>query len=116
MKALEDIMRPEFLNRIDEIIAFNQLTNADFRRIATIMLGELRDTLAGRQLRLTWDDTLLDYLTEKSFSLKFGARNLRRLIEKEIENPLATAIVTGERPLSGAYLHAADGKLVLDTI
>ena len=88
MKALEDIMRPEFLNRIDEIIAFNQLTNADFRRIATIMLGELRHTLAGRaDFRLTWDDTLLDYLTEKSFSIKFGARNLRRLIEKEIENP-----------------------------
>ncbi|WP_107631680.1 ATP-dependent Clp protease ATP-binding subunit [Agathobaculum massiliense] len=116
MKALEDIMRPEFLNRIDEIIAFNQLTNADFRRIATIMLGELRDTLAGKQLRLTWDDTLLDYLTERSFSIKFGARNLRRLIEKEIENPLATAIVTGERPLSGAYLHAGNGRIILETI
>ena len=116
MKALEDIMRPEFLNRIDEIIAFKQLTNAEFRRIATIMLGELRDTLAGKQLRLTWDDTLLDYLTEKSFSIKFGARNLRRLIEKEIENPLATAIVTGERPLSGAYLHAGNGRIILETI
>ncbi|WOC76930.1 hypothetical protein RX717_12500 [Intestinibacillus sp. NTUH-41-i26] len=80
------------------------------------MLGELRDTLAGKQLRLTWDDTLLDYLTEKSFSIKFGARNLRRLIEKEIENPLATAIVTGERPLSGAYLHAGNGRIILETI
>lgn len=116
MKALEDIMRPEFLNRIDEIIAFNQLTEADFRRIAVIMLGELRDTLADKGIRLTWDDSLLDWLTEKSFSLKFGARNLRRLIEKEIENPLATAIVTGEQPLTGAYLHAADGSLKLDTI
>ena len=116
MKALEDIMRPEFLNRIDEIIAFNQLTEADFRRISTIMLGELRDTLSDKGIRLTWDDSLLDWLTEKSFSIKFGARNLRRLIEKEIENPLATAIVTGERPLTGAYLRAADGKLILDTI
>lgn len=116
MKALEDIMRPEFLNRIDEIIAFNQLTEADFRRISTIMLGELRDTLSDKGIRLTWDDSLLDWLTEKSFSIKFGARNLRRLIEKEIENPLATAIVTGDRPLTGAYLRAAEGKLVLDTI
>ena len=116
MKALEDIMRPEFLNRIDEIIAFNQLTEADFRRISTIMLGELRNTLSDKGIRLTWDDSLLDWLTEKSFSIKFGARNLRRLIEKEIENPLATAIVTGERPLTGAYLRAADGKLILDTI
>ena len=116
MKALEDIMRPEFLNRIDEIIAFNQLTEADFRRISTIMLSELRDTLSDKGIRLTWDDSLLDWLTEKSFSIKFGARNLRRLIEKEIENPLATAIVTGDCPLTGAYLRAADGKMVLETI
>ena len=116
MKALEDIMRPEFLNRIDEIIAFNQLTEADFRRISSIMLGGLRDTLSDKGIRLTWDDSLLDWLTEKSFSIKFGARNLRRLIEKEIENPLATAIVTGDRPLTGAYLRAADGKMVLETI
>ena len=116
MKALEDIMRPEFLNRIDEIIAFNQLTEADFRKIAVIMLDELKGTLADKAIRLTWDDSLLDWLVEKSFSIKFGARNLRRLIEKEIENPLATAMVTGERPLTGAYLHAADGSLKLDTI
>ena len=116
MKALEDIMRPEFLNRIDEIIAFNQLTEADFRRIAGIMLNELKGTLSDKGIRLTWDNSLLDWLTEKSFSIKFGARNLRRLIEKEIENPLATAIVTGDRPLSGAYLRAAEGKMVLETI
>nr|WP_297275434.1 ATP-dependent Clp protease ATP-binding subunit [uncultured Agathobaculum sp.] len=116
MKALEDIMRPEFLNRIDEIIAFNQLTEADFRRISVIMLGELRDNLADKDIRLTWDDSLLDWLVEKSFSLKFGARNLRRLIEKEVENPLATAIVTGEQPLKGAYLRAENGKLIIDTI
>ena len=116
MKALEDIMRPEFLNRIDEIIAFNQLTEADFRRIAGIMLNELKGTLSDKGIRLTWDDSLLDWLTEKSFSIKFGARNLRRLIEKEIENPLATAIVTGDRPLTGAYLRASEGKMVLETI
>ncbi|WP_373163923.1 ATP-dependent Clp protease ATP-binding subunit [Agathobaculum sp. Marseille-P7918] len=116
MKALEDIMRPEFLNRIDEIIAFNQLTEADFRCISVIMLDELRDNLADKDIRLTWDDSLLDWLVEKSFSLKFGARNLRRLIEKEVENPLATAIVTGEQPLKGAYLRAEDGKLIIDTI
>ena len=116
MKALEDIMRPEFLNRIDEIIAFNQLTEADFRRISVIMLGQLRDNLADKDIRLTWDDSLLDWLVEKSFSLKFGARNLRRLIEKGVENPLATAMVTGEQPLKGAYLRAEDGKLIIDTI
>ena len=83
MKALEEIMRPEFLNRIDEIIAFNQLTEENFRQIAEIMLNELRGTLADKDIRLTWDDSLLAYLTEKSYSVKYGARNLRRLIERK---------------------------------
>ena len=116
MKALEEIMRPEFLNRIDEIIAFNQLSEDNFRHIAEIMLCELRTTLADKDIRLTWDDSLLGLLTEKSYSVKYGARNLRRLIEKEIENPLATAIVTGDKPLMGAHLSAEDGKVKLDTI
>jgi len=116
MKALEEIMRPEFLNRIDEIIAFNQLSEDNFRHIAEIMLGELRTTLADKDIRLTWDDSLLGLLTEKSYSVKYGARNLRRLIEKEIENPLATAIVAGDKPLMGAHLSAVDGKVKLDTI
>ena len=116
MKALEEIMRPEFLNRIDEIIAFNQLSEDNFRHIAEIMLGELRTTLADKDIRLTWDDSLLGLLTEKSYSVKYGARNLRRLIEKEIENPLASAIVTGDKPLMGAHLSAEDGKVKLDTI
>ena len=116
MKALEEIMRPEFLNRIDEIIAFNQLTEDNFRQIAEIMLNELRGTLQDKDIRLTWDDSLLAYLTEKSYSVKYGARNLRRLIEKEIENPLANAIVTGDKPLMGAHLSAEDGKVKLNTI
>ena len=116
MKALEEIMRPEFLNRIDEIIAFNQLTEENFRQIAEIMLNELRGTLSDKDIRLTWDDSLLAYLTEKSYSVKYGARNLRRLIEKEIENPLANAIVTGDKPLMGAHLSAEDGKVKLNTI
>ena len=116
MKALEEIMRPEFLNRIDEIIAFNQLTEENFRQIAEIMLNELRGTLADKDIRLTWDDSLLAYLTEKSYSVKYGARNLRRLLEKEIENPLANAIVTGDKPLMGAHLSAEDGKVKLNTI
>jgi len=116
MKALEEIMRPEFLNRIDEIIAFNQLSEDNFCHIAEIMLGELRTTLADKDIRLTWDDSLLGLLTEKSYSVKYGARNLRRLIEKEIENPLATAIVAGDKPLMGAHLSAVDGKVKLDTI
>ena len=117
MKALESLMRPEFLNRIDEIVAFNQLSEADFTRIAGILLGELRDSLAERAIRLTWDASLVDYLVKKAFSVQYGARNLRRLIEKEVENALALEIVASwEHPLAGAHITAQDGKLSVQTI
>lgn len=117
VKALEEIMRPEFLNRIDDIISFSHLTKEDFRSIAAIMLGQLRDTLAENNIRLTWDDSLIDYLIEDSFSVKFGARNLRRAIEKQVEDELANRIIAAwEHPLSGAHVSAADGKIVVQTI
>lgn len=117
VKALEEIMRPEFLNRIDDIISFSHLTKEDFRGIAAIMLGQLRDTLAENNIRLTWDDSLVDYLIENSFSVKFGARNLRRAIEKQVEDELANRIIAAwEHPLSGAHVSAADGKIVVQTI
>lgn len=117
VKALEEIMRPEFLNRIDDIISFSHLTKEDFRGIAAIMLGQLRDTLAENNIRLTWDDSLVDYLIEDSFSVKFGARNLRRAIEKQVEDELANRIIaTWEHPLSGAHVSAADGKILVQTI
>ncbi len=117
MRALEQLMRPEFLNRIDEILAFNQLTKEDFAKIAGILLGDLRDGLEKRGIRLSWDETLVDYLVEKGYSLKFGARNLRRLVEKEIENALAMEVIAaGERHLAGAHLRAEDGELKVQTI
>ena len=117
VKALEEIMRPEFLNRIDDIISFSHLTKEDFRGIAAIMLGQLRDTLAENNIRLTWDDSLVDYLIEDSFSVKFGARNLRRAIEKQVEDELANRFIAAwEHPLSGAHVSAADGKILVQTI
>lgn len=117
MKALEELMRPEFLNRIDEIVAFNQLTEADFSRIAGILLGDLAKNLAERDIRLTWDDSLTKYLVEKSYSLKFGARNLRRLIEKEVENALAARMIASyEQPIVGAHVTAENGTLKVETI
>ncbi len=117
MRALEQLMRTEFLNRIDEIIAFHQLSKEDFAQIAGILLGDLRDSLSQRGIRLTWDDKLVGYLVEKGYSLKFGARNLRRLTEREIENALAMEVISaGEHGLSGAHLSAEDGELRVQTI
>lgn len=117
VKALEEIMRPEFLNRIDEIIAFNQLTEEDFSKICEILLGQLAESVETRGIRLTWDDTLVQYLTKKAFSVRYGARNLRRLLEKEVENGLAAEIIEAcDHPLTGAHVTADEHEIRIETI
>ncbi len=117
MKALNELMRPEFLNRIDEIIPFDHLTKDDFRQISAILLGQLRSALAENGIRLTWDDKAVDWLVEQSFSIKYGARNLRRTIEKKVEDELASRIISSwEHPLTGANLSADVSGIVIDTI
>lgn len=93
MKALREFLRPEFINRVDEVVYFNKLSEENFRSIAELMLKELRDGLAERAMTLTWDDSVLDYLTRKSYSAEFGARNLRRTIQKDIEDKLASDLI-----------------------
>jgi ATP-dependent Clp protease ATP-binding subunit ClpC len=93
IKALKDFLRPEFINRVDEIVYFNRLSEENFREIAKLMLEELRTVMEDKGTSLTYDDALLDYLSKKSYSLTYGARNLRRLIQKEIEDAVASEIV-----------------------
>ncbi|MCD7838474.1 MAG: AAA family ATPase, partial [Clostridiales bacterium] len=93
MKALQSFLRPEFINRVDEIIHFNRLTEENFKGITNIMLNELKDSLADKNINFMWDDALVDYLTEKSYSLTYGARNLRRLIQRELEDAIATLLI-----------------------
>ncbi|MCM1149449.1 MAG: ATP-dependent Clp protease ATP-binding subunit [Butyricicoccus sp.] len=92
-KALNDFLRPEFINRVDEIVYFNQLTEDNFKAIAELMLGEVRGVLAEKDIALEYDGALVDYLAKKSYSLTYGARNLRRLIQKEVEDVMAAEIV-----------------------
>ena len=93
MKALRDFLRPEFINRVDEVVYFNKLTEENFRSIAALMLTELRDGMGERGMSLTWDDSLISYLVQKSYSVEYGARNLRRTIQKEIEDKIAAEII-----------------------
>lgn len=93
MKALEAFLRPEFINRVDEIITFNHLNKENFNLIADIMLNELKEVMSQKGILLIWNDEVLKHLVEKSFSTKYGARNLRRTIEKEVEDSIATAII-----------------------
>ena len=115
MKALREFLRPEFLNRVDEIIHFNHLTEENFRGIAVIMLNELKSALSQRGLAFSWDDNLLDYLTKASYSITYGARNLRRTIQRELEDPIAERIIDSfECPISLIHVRAQDGKPELD--
>ena len=111
MKALNDFLRPEFLNRVDEIVYFNRLTEENFRAIAGLMLTELRDTMAERGMTLAWDDAVVDALVKQSFSETYGARNLRRLIQKEVEDAIAAKVVERRAHAASVRLTAPEGKL-----
>ena len=117
MKALRDFLRPEFLNRVDEIICFNHLSKENFAGIARIMLEELRKSLSDKGYTFHYDDALVDYLVEKSYSMTYGARNLRRLIQKELEDPMAARIIDSfEDPITQISATAADGAVQLYTL
>ena len=117
MKALQEFLRPEFINRVDEIIYFNRLTEAHFRDIAGIMLTELRDSLKDKGYTFTWDDGLVDLLVEKSYSAAYGARNLRRTIQKELEDKMATAIIDSyDNPITQIKAVVEDGAVKLYTL
>ena len=117
MKALRDFLRPEFLNRVDEIVCFNHLTKENFSGIARIMLDELKTSLSEKGFAFRYDDALVDYLVEKSYSLTYGARNLRRLIQKELEDPMASRIIDNfEHPITQISATAQDGAVQLYTL
>ena len=117
MKALQDVLRPEFLNRVDEIVCFNHLTKENFAGIARIMLDELKASLGDKGYTLRYDEALVDYLVEKSYSLTYGARNLRRLIQKELEDPMAARIIDAfEHPITQISATVRDGAVQLYTL
>ena len=115
MKALQGFLRPEFLNRVDEIITFNHLTEENFLGIADIMLKELQDSLSTRGLSLFWDDDLRRLLVKKAYSVTYGARNLRRTIQKELEDPISEAIIDSfEHPISAIRIRVEGETVKLD--
>ena len=116
-KALEQFLRPEFINRVDEIVVFNRLSKDNFASICRIMLGDLEKVLAEKNITLTYDEAAVNALVEKGYSEKYGARNLRRYIQTHVEDALAARLVsddalfflitsytTGLSPLTMTYL------------
>ena len=112
MKALREFLRPEFINRVDEIITFNHLTQENFAGVADIMLKELQESLESRGLAFTWSTSARDYLVAKAYSVTYGARNLRRTIQKELEDPISEMIIDSfENPINCIAVDAAEEKL-----
>ena len=117
MKALGEFLRPEFLNRVDEVICFNRLDEKNFAGIARIMLDELQKSLEDKGLHFTWDENVEDYLVKKSYSATYGARNLRRTIQKELEDVMAAQIIDSyEHPVTQIHASMEDGKLVVRSL
>ena len=116
MKALQAFLRPEFINRVDEVVTFHNLTEENFRDIAAIMLGELKTSLDGRGIALSWDESLVDFLVKEAYSITYGARNLRRTIQKHVEDPIAEKIIDScFEPIRAISITAQDGAVRLET-
>ena len=114
MKALRSFLRPEFINRVDEIITFHHLTEENFLGIADIMLSELKQSLNDRGLELTWDEALREYLVKKAFSEIYGARNLRRTIQTSLEDPISERIIESfEKPIFAIHIAVENGEIAV---
>ena len=114
MKALEGFLRPEFINRVDEVVYFNRLTEGNFKSIARIMLGELTDNLREKGISFSWDESVLEHLVKTSYSVAYGARNLRRQVQKDLEDPIATKIIESYMsPITQLKASANDSKIEL---
>ena len=112
-RALNEFLRPEFLNRIDEIIYFNHLTEGNFRAIAALMLDEVRTAMAERGMTLHWTPAVIDYLVRKGYSETYGARNLRRTIQRDVEDAIATAIVAQRKAAGDIGIDAQDDHITV---
>ena len=113
-RALAEFLRPEFINRVDEVITFRSLDKTDFCKIAEIMLGQLKDTLAEKGITLSYTDEAVKLIAEKSFSEKYGARNMHRYIQKNVEDRLAELIISDyKRSYSAALVSEKDGEITV---
>ena len=116
-KALSAFLRPEFINRIDEIITFRHLDKADFVKIADIMMSKLRNHFEEKEIKLIYGEEVLELIAEESYSEKYGARNMRRYIERHVEDKLASIILDNyHNKLSGISLTVFDGDIKVEYI
>ena len=112
-RALNEFLRPEFLNRLDEIVYFNHLTEENFCAIASLMLDEVRTAMAERGMALHWTPAVVDYLVAKGYSETYGARNLRRTIQRDVEDAIASAVVAQRKAAGDVAIDAQNDRIVV---
>lgn len=112
-RALEEFLRPEFINRVDEIITFNPLSEENFKSIADIMLSDLATVLDKKGIESEFTPAAREYIAKKSYSVKFGARNMRRLIQSEIEDKIAELIVAKRGQLDKITVDADENGITV---
>ena len=114
MKALREFLRPEFLGRVDEVVCFDALSEEKLRRIAALMMEEYRPGMEQKGITYSYTDAALDLLADKAEGGRFGARDLRRVIRKQVEDKVADKIVSGEVAMGGSLtVDAENGEIVL---
>ena len=112
MAALKEFLRPEFLNRVDEIITFNHLTQENFLEITDIMLRGLQENLSSRGLTFDWEEPVKEYLVKEAFSTVYGARNLQRTIQRLVEDPISEKIIDSfDHPISAIHVSVGESGL-----
>lgn len=117
MKALNQFLRPEFINRVDEIITFRTLSNEDFAKIAHLMLDELKTALSEKDITLSYTDAAAQFIADKSYSSKFGARNMRRLIQREVEDKIAEKIISDyNKDISAISIDCSNNNLIIGCV
>ncbi len=117
MKEVKDLFRPEFINRVDEMIVFHPLDEADIRAIAGLMLGQVAQRLEERDVHLTWDEEALRYLTAEGYDAKYGARPLRRVIQRTVEDTLSEELIAGTIALGDTVaLRVRDGRMAVEKV
>ncbi len=112
LKALNEFLRPEFIGRVDEVVVFNDLSLDDYKRIAVLMLSELVDPLADKGITFTWNDKAVSLIAEKSVDGPRGARDLRNVIRKNVEDVITERIVNAETEIKSVNLTAEDDKII----
>lgn len=117
LKALSEFLRPEFLGRVDEVVVFNPLGVKELKEIAALLLGELSEPLAEKGIRFSYDDAALERIAVLSDGGKFNARDIRKVIRKEVEDRIADAIIDADgSPILGMHLTCENDELKLNTI